>query len=103
MFRRTFTVATVVLGLFWGWQASALAQAQEEEQEPAASTGIVVSVAGDVIVDRAGGRQPAVEGFVLEDGDVVVMRADGRCTGFTPAGEPLRLDGRQPLIPEYHG
>jgi len=95
MFSRAMVTAAVVLALFWGWQAPAAAQAQDEDQ--AASTGIVVSVDGEVVVDRSGGREPAAEGFVLEHGDVIVAKAGAKCTGFTPAGEPFRLEGPSEL------
>lgn len=103
MFRSTLAATVAVLVLFWAWQAPASAEAQEE-QEAAAGTGIVVSVAGEVIIERAGDRQSAVEGLVLEGEDVIVVKVGGRCAGFTPAGEPFRLDGPAELrLPSSSG
>ncbi len=55
--------------------------------------GLVVSVAGDVIVKRGEGEMPAREGFVLRDGDTVVAKTGATCTGFTPVGEEFNLVG----------
>lgn len=95
MFSRPMVTAAVVLALTWGWQAPVAAQ--EGEADPAGSTGIVVSVDGEVVVDRAGEREPVVEGLVLGQGDVIIAKAGAKCTGFTPAGEPFRLDGPSEL------
>lgn len=89
MFLRFLTAAVAALVLVVGQGAPAAAQTEEEPQ----ATGIVVSIDGEVVVDRAGAVEPAVEGYVLEDGDVIIVRAEGRCTGFTPAGEPFELAG----------
>ncbi|MBN2170230.1 MAG: hypothetical protein JW819_02785 [Candidatus Krumholzibacteriota bacterium] len=56
-------------------------------------TGLVVSVAGEVQVRRAGGAHDAAEGFVLFAGDTITVRTGGRCTGFVPAGEAFDLAG----------
>jgi len=56
-------------------------------------TGLVVSVAGEVQVRRAGGAHDAAEGFVLFAGDTILVRTGGRCTGFVPAGEAFDLAG----------
>jgi hypothetical protein len=55
--------------------------------------GLVVSVAGDVVVKRGEGQMAANEGFVLRDGDTIVVKAGGRCSGFTPVGEAFDLKG----------
>lgn len=93
MFPRSFMVAVAALVLAAGPVGPAIAQTEEEPP----ATGIVVSVDGEGFVDREGVREPAVEGYVLEHGDVIIVRAGGRCTGFTPAGEPFRLEGPSEL------
>jgi hypothetical protein len=102
MFPRSRSVIFLALVLLLCWQAPAPAQTEEA---PSQSTGIIISVGGEVGVDRAGDRQPVSEGFVLENGDVIVVKAGGKCTGFTPAGEAFRLDGpaelRLPASLEY--
>jgi hypothetical protein len=89
MFPRFLTAAVVALALVAGLSAPALAQTEEETP----ATGIVVSVDGEAVVDRDGELEAVVEGYVLEYGDVIIVRAGGRCTGFTPAGEPFELEG----------
>jgi hypothetical protein len=89
MLARFLTVAVVALALAMGAAASATAQAEGEPQ----ATGIIVSVDGEAVVDRGGVTEPVVEGYVLEHGDVIIVMAGGRCTGFTPAGEPFQLAG----------
>ncbi len=59
----------------------------------APSSGVVVSVRGDVIVERPDGDEPVTEGLVLQDGDIVRASDGARCTGFTPSGEPFDLPG----------
>jgi hypothetical protein len=89
MLPRTLMMVLAVMAAAAVPWASAIGQT--EEAPPA--TGIVVSVDGDASVDRAGVREPIVEGYVLEDGDVITVKAGGTCTGFTPAGEAFRLQG----------
>ncbi len=89
MFPRSLMATVAILALVVGWHVPAAAQTEEE---PAAS-GIVISVDGEATVDRVGEREPIVEGYVLEHGDVIIVKAGGRCTGFTPGGEPFRLEG----------
>ncbi len=60
---------------------------------PVPSSGVVVSVQGDVKVERAGESEPVTEGLVLQQGDVVSAPEGTRCTGFTPSGEPFELSG----------
>ncbi|MFH1501754.1 MAG: hypothetical protein ABIG03_01775 [Candidatus Eisenbacteria bacterium] len=55
--------------------------------------GVVVSVRGDVKVERDGSSEPVTEGLVLQDGDIVSAPDGARCTGFTPSGEPFDLPG----------
>jgi len=88
MFAR-FLVAVTVWALVAGLGATAVAQMDEESP----ATGIVVSVDGEAVVDRAGVLEPVVEGCVLEHGDVIIVRAGARCTGFTPVGESFQLEG----------
>jgi len=60
--------------------------------------GLVISSAGDVAVHRAGGEERVSEGFVLQDGDTIVIKPGARCVGFTPMGEPFSLDGPAQLV-----
>lgn len=64
-------------------------------QQPARSesTGLVVSVAGDVTASRTGSELAVVEGFVLRGGDRLTAVAGARCTGFAPDGEAFALSG----------
>ncbi len=55
--------------------------------------GLVVSVAGNVVVKRGDVEMPAHEGLVLREGDTVVAKAGSKCTGFTPVGEEFNLAG----------
>ncbi len=55
--------------------------------------GVVVSVRGDVAVEREGSSGPVTEGLVLQDGDIISAQDGSRCTGFTPSGEPFDLPG----------
>lgn len=61
--------------------------------ETPVSSGIVVSVAGDVVIERDGSQQPAIEGFVLTGGDRIIVKNGARCSGFTPQGTGFELDG----------
>jgi hypothetical protein len=63
----------------------------------APSSGIVVSVSGDVVVERSGSQQAVAEGFVLMGGDRVIVRSGARCSGFTPQGTEFELDGPSEL------
>ena len=58
-----------------------------------ASQGLVVSVTGEVMVHRGEVDDAAREGYVLREGDTLVVRAGGGCSGFTPVGEPFELKG----------
>jgi hypothetical protein len=93
MFPRTLMAALAAMIL----AAVPWAPAAAQTEEGAPATGIIVSVDGEAFVDRAGVREPVVEGYVLEHGDVITVKAGGRCTGFTPAGEPFRLEGPSEL------
>jgi hypothetical protein len=90
MFPRSMSATLLILALLVCCHTPAPAQ---PEDEPVESAGVVISVDGEAVVDRAGDRQPVTEGFVLENGDVILVKTGGKCTGFTPAGEPFRLDG----------
>jgi hypothetical protein len=87
--RRITVVLLILLLVGLGVEATA-ADTAEGVAEP---RGVVVSVVGDVQVNRSGTRHSALEGFVLMGGDTVVLQAGARCTGFTPQGESFTLDG----------
>jgi len=57
------------------------------------TSGIVVSVAGDVTVERADTQEQATEGFTLVGGDRIIVKTGARCSGFTPQGADFDLDG----------
>jgi hypothetical protein len=57
------------------------------------SNGLIVAVNGQVAVERGGGSEQAVEGYVLREGDTVIVRPGARCSGFTPLGESFDLVG----------
>lgn len=57
------------------------------------SGGLVVSVSGEVVVQRGDSGEPVREGFVLRGGDTVVVRSGAECSGFTPVGEAFDLKG----------
>jgi hypothetical protein len=72
---------------------TAAAFAAEPEGEVSVCAGLVVSTEGDVTVVRNGAALPATEGFVLAGDDVVVVRGEGTCAGFTVAGGTFELKG----------
>jgi hypothetical protein len=74
------------------WSDALAVEAVAAEADPACS-GVVVSVHGDVTVERAGEQTAVAEGLVLQEGDVVLAHEGARCTGFTPSGEPFDLPG----------
>jgi hypothetical protein len=41
---------------------------------------------------------PVSEGLVLHEGDTLVVRGGGACSGFTPMGEPFELRGPAELV-----
>lgn len=59
----------------------------------AAMHGVVISVTGDVVVERSGVRTSVLEGFVLMWGDTIALQDGAQCTGFTPQGESFTLAG----------
>lgn len=64
------------------------------------TSGIVVSVTGDVKVERADAQEQATEGFTLVGGDRIIVKTGSRCSGFTPQGTGFELDGpSEYLIP----
>jgi hypothetical protein len=73
--------------------AAAAPRARADAPEPGTPAGLVVSIEGDVVVERDGEPLPTSEGFVLREGDVVLAREGGRCTGFTPFGDAFDLPG----------
>jgi len=58
-----------------------------------ASDGLIVSVAGEVHVRRGEAAAQASEGYVLREGDMIVVKTGARCSGFTPVGESFDLKG----------
>lgn len=81
-----------VLAAFLIW-SEALAQESSTEAPAPVCAGVVVSVQGDVVVERKDEQTPVAEGLVLQEGDVVLAQEGARCTGFTPSGEPFDLPG----------
>jgi hypothetical protein len=85
--------------LLWAAVAVSLTLPSTLAAEPASTestdvcSGVIVSVRGDVIVERDGLSEPVTEGLVLRDGDVLSAPDGTRCTGFTPSGEPFDLPG----------
>ena len=75
-----------------------------EDSGTSTCAGMVVSVAGDVTIERSGEVAPATEGFVLREGDVIVVKEGGSVSGFSPIGEPFELTGpaelRLPVSPD---
>jgi hypothetical protein len=61
--------------------------------EAPSSLGIVVSVAGEVMIERLDSQEAATEGFVLMGGDTIIVKAGARCSGFTPQGSDFALEG----------
>jgi len=55
--------------------------------------GIVVSVAGEVTADREGERRSVTVGFVLLEGDAILLKTGARCTILAASGNVLRMDG----------
>ncbi len=91
-FRRLRCCASpsVLLLILCGTLSSFAASAEEKAEE---GNGLIVSVSGEVVVHRTESRTEAVEGFALREGDTVVVRMGGACSGFTPAGERFDLSG----------
>jgi len=89
---RFATLLAVAIPLLLAFPGGSAAQSGSGDTA-SVCTGVVVSVQGDVVVERAGEETPVSEGLVLKDGDVVLAHDGGRCTGFTPAGEPFDLPG----------
>lgn len=83
----TTTLALSVVLSVW------LAAPAIASDEAPASSGIVVSVAGEVTVERSDSQETATEGFVLMSGDTIIVKTGARCSGFTPQGDNFALDG----------
>jgi len=83
-------VTTVILSVALSIWPAALAIASDEAPP---ESGIVVSVVGEVSVDRADTQETATEGYVLRGGDTIIVKTGSRCTGFTPQGDSFTLDG----------
>jgi hypothetical protein len=58
-----------------------------------AAEGLIVSVAGEVQVHRGDAEAAAREGYVLREGDMLVVMPGATCTGFSPVGESFDLKG----------
>jgi hypothetical protein len=58
-----------------------------------ASDGVIVSVTGQVDVRRGEDTGSATEGYVLREGDMIVVKPGAACTGFSPVGEAFDLKG----------
>jgi hypothetical protein len=100
MNRRVIVAALCLLWICAGgvWTA-AVAQ-----QEGPVSTGVIVSIHGEVEVDRAGDRSAIDEGFVLMGGDTIIVKSGAHCGGFTPQGESFEIDGPVELeLPDTAG
>jgi len=82
--------ATLALSIVLSITLAAPAVASNETPAP---SGIVVSVVGEVAVERSNSQEMATEGFVLKGGDTIIVRIGARCSGFTPYGESFSLEG----------
>ena len=90
MTRKSALVTALALSIVLSvWLAAPAAASDEAE----VSSGLVVSVVGEVTVERSGSQQAAAEGFVLVGGDTIIVKTGARCTGFTPQGDSFTLDG----------
>jgi len=58
-----------------------------------AADGVIVSVIGEVDVHRGEDARSATEGYVLREGDMIVVKPGASCTGFSPVGESFDLKG----------
>jgi hypothetical protein len=97
MYAHTLRVVAVAAALVCFCQAGAASSGEQQ----AAATGLVVSVSGEVVIERAGGQELAGEGLVLYGGDTIVVKPGARCTGFTPMGESFEIAGPAELrLPE---
>jgi hypothetical protein len=61
--------------------------------EPPIKRGLIVAAEGEAYVLRGTGPLPAIEGFVLEASDSVLVKMGGKCSGFTPGGEHFEING----------
>ena len=82
--------AVLVFTLIWVCSPLVAAEASEK---PLVCRGIVVSLEGGVSADRDGAVQSIAEGFILLEGDVIVLRTGARCTVLAASGQVLRLEG----------
>ncbi len=85
-------VIVAALCLLWICAGGVWTAAVAQQEEPV-STGVIISVNGDVEVDRAEGMNSVDEGFVLMGGDTIIVKSGAHCSGFTPQGENFELDG----------
>ena len=81
-------ITTLALSIILSVWLAAPAVASNE-----APSGIVVSVVGEVTVERSNSQKTATEGFVLMGGDTIIVKIGARCSGFTPHGENFALEG----------
>ncbi len=89
LYRCVFAIFVILL-LSCSYEAS---EAADAVTPTAATHGVVVSVVGNVVVERSGIRASVLEGFVLMGGDMIVLQDGAQCTGFTPQGEIFTLTG----------
>ena len=92
-FRTVFRVAAAVAAV-----ALLTAPSFADTEMASEGRGLVISIAGDVTVHRSDATVEVSEGFVLEDGDTIIVKSGGRCSGFTPMGEPFSLAGPAQLV-----
>jgi hypothetical protein len=59
----------------------------------AGADGLIVSVSGEVQVHRGDDTKSAREGYVLREGDMLVVKSGAACTGFSPVGESFDVKG----------
>lgn len=60
--------------------------------------GLIITVSGEVNVSSGKGAQPAREGYMLQEGDTIIVKMGARCGGFGLAGEPFKLSGPAQLV-----
>lgn len=60
--------------------------------------GLIITVSGEVNVSSEKESKPAIEGYVLQEGDTVIVKIGARCGGFGLDGEPFKLTGPSLLV-----
>jgi len=69
-----------------------------DAQALAHSSGLVVSVSGEVVIQREDLAEAALEGLPLSEGDTILVKVGGEISGFTPSGEPFSLAGPAQMV-----